>query len=330
MKRKKVILTFLLLIILVFQAAALDSTVINIGNIYDLTLSRSNLVKSNDVAITLLDGTSTGTYLDSAQTIHQMTNANYQIAASAQQLLLSYYSTSNQLTQMTNSLNTMKRKITMLKKMAELGLMSQSDLDAAKLTLSDLENSKTALENACGTLKGQIGVFIGYDADGFTVEDLAVETKDDLRSLRSEINLRTYGTAYYNSYDIYIAQRAYDLAETARNSGTISTARKEGYALEYTKAGHKAAYSSQKADALLKLDQLLAAMDTYEHKEEVFQAASKKYELGMISQFAYEDAKDQLAIDYTDVVSAQIEFLKSYETFVTFVDKGVWLTGSSS
>ncbi|MPN32922.1 hypothetical protein SDC9_180405 [bioreactor metagenome] len=150
-----------------------------------------------------------------------------------------------------------------------------------------------------------------------------------MNSLKNAITARTYGVAAYNNYDIYIAQRAYDLADEAEDSGVIVTDRKEGYALENTRAKHRAAFDSMRADAILKLDLLSAAMDTYQSKEKVFSIASKKYELGMISQNEFEDAKDQLSIDYAAVVDAQIAFSKVYESFKIFVDKGVWLSTNS-
>lgn len=246
-------------------------------------------------------------------------NGNEQIAYASVTMLMAYYDLDAQCTEIHINKGVLDRKVAMMDKMYELGLVSRDELDTIHQSVNDLKNGIDALDNALVSLSGQIAVFIGRDPGSINIqpfEGIAGNAVADERyALENSYDL---AAALNKSYTVNIAE-----SNPALNGGGTAYDNAE-LAVDDAKRQFKNAYESIFADANNKLDAAANAYGAYDLKLKAFQTAELRHSLGMISDMEYADAQAQLELDGLALKSALRSYKKAEMQF-NAMNEGLWI-----
>ena len=268
-------------------------------------------------------------------TERQIGYAADQTISGAESLYLTILSTQLQLDGLkNNTLASTQRSLKEIELRYQLGQVSKLTLTQVQNGYESLASSITSLENTVSTLYSSLQSLMGDVPTGkLRLLDTPSVTANELSYLNYASDL---SKAKENSYSLYTADRAVEDAEDAMNDAR----RDEGknsyqykmaeYAYQSSLYKKDAAVASFEASflnlykAIAPAQSALAAKQSaLAYEQQMYAVAEKKYQLGNLSAYALQDAKDTLDSAQRDVEAAQLDLFTAYHSYDQAVKLGL-------
>lgn len=268
-------------------------------------------------------------------TERQIGYAADQTISGAESLYLTILSTQLQLDGLkNNTLASTQRSLKEIELRYQLGQVSKLTLTQVQNGYESLASSITSLENTVSTLYSSLQSLMGDVPTGkLRLLDTPSVTANELSYLNYTSDL---SKAKENSYSLYTADRAVEDAEDAMNDAR----RDEGKnSYQYKMAEYAYQSSIYKKDAavasfeasFLNLYKAIAPAQTalaakqsaLAYEQQMYAVAEKKYQLGNLSAYALQDAKDTLDSAQRDVEAAQLDLFTAYHSYDQAVKLGL-------
>lgn len=268
-------------------------------------------------------------------TERQIDYAADQTISGAESLYLTILSTQLQLDGLkNNTLASTQRSLKEIELRYQLGQVSKLTLTQVQNGYESLASSITSLENTVSTLYSSLQSLMGDVPTGkLRLLDTPSVTANELSYLNYASDL---SKAKENSYSLYTADRAVEDAEDAMNDAR----RDEGKnSYQYKMAEYAYQSSLYKKDAavanfeasFLNLykaiapaqSALAAKQSALAYEQQMYAVAEKKYQLGNLSAYALQDAKDTLDSAQRDVEAAQLDLFTAYHSYDQAVKLGL-------
>lgn len=257
----------------------------------------------------------------------QAENVEKQLCAGAESMLIGLVSLANTQETMERKLDNLDRNLNVMKIQLDQGMISP-------LTYQNMQTTRDRLAAQLGTLRiqresmaGSLALMCGYGADT-VVEPSALPTVSarELSSMQYETDLAAGMKLSYTRWQKADAVREAANKRDDNISGTEQTyqaAKKELAATEESlTASFRQSYDAV-ADAQTKLK---AAEFAAQKAQADLEVSRVKYEIGTISQLAYQQAQDDAADAKDSVAGAEISLLSAYRTY-QWACKGLIQTG---
>ena len=257
----------------------------------------------------------------------QAENVEKQLCAGAESMLIGLVSLASTQETMERKLDNLDRNLTVMKIQLDRGMISSLTYENMKTTRDQLAAQIGTLRVQRESMSGSLALMCGYGADA-AVEPSALPevSARELSSMNYEADLKKGMELSYTRWQKADAVREAANKKDDNVSGTEQTyeaAKKELAAAEESLT----ASFRQSYDAVTDAQTKLKATEFAAQKAQADLEVSRvKYEIGTISQLAYQQAQDDAADAKDSVASAEISLLSAYRTY-QWACKGLIQTG---
>lgn len=269
-----------------------------------------------------------------ADTEAQIDYAANQTVAGAESLYLTILSTELQLEGLKESQEATQRTLEEVQLRYDLGQVSQLTLLQTENASKSVDNSVASLENTISTLYSSLQSLLGDTPTGqMTLTTTPSVTDLQIAGISYNAGL---SRAKENSYTLYSSARSVENAEEEMNDA-LREEGKDSYQYEMAAYAYQSAvYQDQAAIAQFELSfqnlykAIAPAQATLKDKEnslayeeQVYAAAEKKHELGLLSDNGLLEAQITLHTAQRDVQSAKLDLFTAYHSYNQAVQYGL-------
>lgn len=267
-------------------------------------------------------------------TEQQIDYAANQTVAGAESLYLTILSTELQLEGLKESQEATQRTLEEVQLRYDLGQVSQLTLLQTENASKSVDNSVASLENTISTLYSSLQSLLGDTPTGqMTLTTTPSVTDRQIAGISYNAGL---SRAKENSYTLYSSARSVENAEEEMNDA-LRDEGKDSYQYEMAAYAYQSAvYQDQAAIAQFELSfqnlykAIAPAQATLKDKEnslayeeQVYAAAEKKHELGLLSDNGLLEAQITLHTAQRDVQSAKLDLFTAYHSYNQAVQYGL-------
>lgn len=285
-------------------------------------------LKGTLVSLPIIGQATQDAYEEAAYSLEkQAENVEKQLCAGAESMLIGLVSLANAQENLTRKLDSMDRNLTVMKLQLDRGIISP-------LTYENMQTARDQLAAQLGTLRvqresmaGSLALMCGYGTN--TVVEPSALPKVSARELSGmdyEADLEAGMKLSYTRWQKVDAVRAAANKKDEDVSGTEQTYEAAKQELAATEESLTASFR-QSYDAVADAQAKLTAAEAAAQKAEADLEVSRvKYEIGTLSQLAYQQAQDDAADAKDSVTAAEIDLLSAYQTY-QWACKGLIQTG---
>lgn len=267
-------------------------------------------------------------------TERQVEYASNQTVSGAESLYLTILSTEAQLEGLKETQESTKRTLAEVQLRYDLGQVSQLTLLQTQNASKSVDNSVASLENTISTLYSSLQSLLGDTPTGqMTLTTTPSVTDRQIAGISYNAGL---SRAKENSYTLYSSARSVENAEEEMNDA-LRDEGKDSYQYEMAAYAYQSAvYQDQAAIAQFELSfqnlykAIAPAQATLKDKEnslayeeQVYAAAEKKHELGLLSDNGLLEAQITLHTAQRDVQSAKLDLFTAYHSYNQAVQYGL-------
>lgn len=253
-------------------------------------------------------------------TYYSLENALGKMSYASQTMIYSYYSLESSLKSLSFNIEDLERNEKKMKKMFDLGMISQDAYNEFLLSVKEAKASQTDLTGKRDTLLAQIAAYVNRNADQIEIAGFQLLSSNEILSRMDKVKNSDYEDAVKVSMDILAAQYAYDAAYENDYDDVITSLK-----LLETENNHQMNFETLKNDAILQGDKVKIANERYSKKEKDFAVTERRYQLGELSKMEYDTAVGQLHKDYITMMEAHIAFDSAYRKFAVLKEKGIFM-----
>lgn len=269
-----------------------------------------------------------------ADTEAQIDYAANQTVAGAESLYLTILSTEIQMDGLVETQESTQRTLEEIQLRYDLGQVSQLTLLQTENASKSVDNSVASLENTISTLYSSLQSLLGDTPTGqMTLTTTPSVTDRQIAGISYNAGL---SRAKENSYTLYSSARSVENAEEEMNDA-LRDEGKDSYQYEMAAYAYQSAvYQDQAAIAQFELSfqnlykAIAPAQATLKDKEnslayeeQVYAAAEKKHELGLLSDNGLLEAQITLHTAQRDVQSAKLDLFTAYHSYNQAVQYGL-------
>ena len=254
---------------------------------------------------------------------HQADSIAAQMTSGAQTMLLSLRNLEYTTERLERQLASLDRSLAVLDTQLAIGMTSPLQVETTRGQRAALARSIDTLRVQSEGLASSLALMCGYDAGTIVMPSNFQPVYDaDLKKMRFDSDL---DEALKNSFSIWQRRNTLRQAQNAQDKeeeSTVLAVQAAEQALEAEQENVRAAFTAAYQGVSDAHDALRAAQTAQTQAESDFRTSALKYQRGMISRLAYQQAQDTLENAKLDTETAQLNLRSAYNSY-EWAKKGV-------